>query len=62
MCVVKMVSDPYEDLGSVFNLVEYVLRDKVTGGTVRNCGGYNTSEERSYVFKRIVENLKRQGT
>lgn len=61
MCVVKMVSESYEALGSIFNLVEYVLRDKETGSSVRYFGGYNVNvtraSEQMYLVKEYYDKI-----
>ena len=41
MCVVKMVSDLYNNFSSIFNLIDYALTDKRTGKPVGYCGGFN---------------------
>ncbi len=41
MCIVKMVNDPYNNESSIFNLIDYALRNKRTGKPVRYYGGYN---------------------
>ncbi|MDE6020481.1 MAG: relaxase/mobilization nuclease domain-containing protein [Ruminococcus sp.] len=47
MCIVKMVSDPYNNESSIFNLVKYTLTDKLTGAPVRYYGGYNIDVSRA---------------
>lgn len=47
MCIVKMVSDPYYNESSIFNLVHYALTDKSTGTHVRYYGGYNVDISRA---------------
>ena len=47
MCLVKMVSDPYYNESSIFNLVHYALTDKSTGTHVRYYGGYNVDVSRA---------------
>lgn len=47
MCVVKMVSDPYNNFSSIFNLIDYALTDKRTGKPVGYCGGFNVDISRA---------------
>ena len=47
MCIVKMVSDPYKNESSVFNLINYVLTDKRSKRPVRYYGGYNVDISRA---------------
>lgn len=47
MCIVKMVSDPYNNFSSIFNLIDYALTDKRTGKPVRYCGGFNVDISRA---------------
>lgn len=42
-----MVSDPYNNFSSIFNLIDYALTDKRTGKPVRYCGGFNVDISRA---------------
>lgn len=43
MCIIKMVNEPYNNYSSIFNLVNYVLTDKRTGGFINYYGGFNVN-------------------
>lgn len=47
MCIVKMVSDSYNNESSIFNLINYALTDKSSNRPVRYYGGYNVDVHRA---------------
>lgn len=60
MCFTKMVRESYLNYSSVFNLVDYALYDKSTGGRVRFYGGYNVDINRADEQIMLVKNYYRK--